>query len=222
MNVSHYAYGRPVIGINSDPETSQGELLYFHTDGFIDKFLQAGKNPHFLTEEWSRIEGELRHPDGKHLSISPCISEISIRNETPENMSRYLVRTPDMEWEEHKCSGLLLASGAGSTGWFRNCYPDSLQEEAVFPKDASFFRMLARELALRSEQDYAFRRHTIGSEGCLEVISKMNGVVVVDSHTQNLPFQGQMSLYPFPAGTTARFAVSQSKLIVAYDMETQG
>ncbi|MFN3604981.1 MAG: NAD+ kinase [Leptonema sp. (in: bacteria)] len=197
-----------IIGINSDPLTSKGKLLYFTTDSFLEFYKKNIQTRNYSTESWSLLEGNIEYPDKTKISTGICISEISIRNEFPDSMSRYFIRIDDKEWEEQKSSGLLLSTGVGSTGWFFNCLPHSLQtfKDSTFPKDANFFKSIARELGFNRIHKFKYLYNTIYENQLLEVISEMDGVIVIDSHPE--------CLFSFPSGAKATFFLSKEKLSV--------
>jgi NAD+ kinase len=211
---NHFIYtarfaSQPIIGINSDPKTSTGALLYFD----VDKFLEYHKKDVFIKNEyqieyWTQIEATLYYPDKSKISTGRCISETIIRNEFADSMSRYLVRINQKEYEEQKSSGLLLATGAGSTGWFYNCLPHSIQlfEDPRFPKNSPFFKMIAREPGFNRIHKFKYLYCTIREKEELEIISEMDGVIVVDSHPE--------CMFSFPPGTRAVFQLSKDKLKV--------
>lgn len=202
--VTHFADRLPLIGINSDPVTSAGALLQFDTDRFIENLRSAGPSPRLGTEEWTRVEGMIEYPDGRKTKIGPATSEISIRNSFPDAISRYLVRMNDEAWEEQKSSGLLLTTGTGSTGWFRNALPDRLQEGAPFPRNSAFFRGVARESGER--RHYRYRLPEVPKGGWLDLVSEMEGEITADAHPE--------VTIGFPPGTKARFRLSEQNLVV--------
>lgn len=200
--VSRFAKS-PIAGINSDPASSRGALLAGDTDEFLN-FLsafqaRASSAESFLesrvTEQWSRIECTIYLPDGEARLIGTCTSEFSIRNRFPEYMSRYLLRNvPEASdrsapFMEEKCSGLLCVTGAGSTGWFKNCLPVDRREEVIFPRSAGHFKFLARE-ALRP-----IGPEVVPAGNVLEIISEMDGEIIADS-------DHELS-YVFPYGARA-------------------
>ncbi len=207
--VTHFADRVPLIGINSDPLTSAGALLQFDADRFIRDFQNAGTSPHLVTTEWTRIEGMIEYPDGRKTKIGPATSEISIRNSFPDAISRFLVRMNDEPWEEQKNSGLLLSTGTGSTGWFRNALPDRLQESAPFPRDSAFFRGVARESGER--RNYRCRFPEVPRGGWLDLVSEMEGEITADAHPE--------VTIGFPPGTKARFSLSAQNLVVVTQIQ---
>ena len=211
--VAHRAHGLPVLGLNSDPQSSTGALLYFTPEKFISAILpytQKNKSLNIdscLMEHWTRVEGELSLPDKnkeKKIKIEACISEISVRSSFHDYISRFLLRKNNEDWEEIKCSGLLLVCGAGSSGWYRNAHSDA--QNAVFSKEAPFFRTLARETQYLHRKSLRQSKLEIHEKESLEIISEMNGEITVDANAEQI--------YPFPPGARASFFLSNQKLKV--------
>ncbi len=203
--VSHFASrDTPIIGINSDPETSIGALLHFDAPGFAAGLKGDPASAEFLMEDWSRIECNLKYLDGSERKTRLCTSEISMQCNFPAFISRYWIRKGEGEWEEQKSSGMVLATGAGSTGWFRNCHWRENQAGAVFPQTAPMFKAIAREL--RATKSYRYQKVSVGPNDSLEIISEMDGQISVDSHPE--------ATVPFPSGCTARFTLSDNTLKV--------
>lgn len=204
VHVSRFAFGRPVLGLNSDPASSTGALLYFDPPRFLETIRRMRGPDNLVIEEWTQAEGEIELPEGKSVAVGACISEISVHSKFHDYISRYNIRLAGEEWEEQKSSGLLLATGAGSTGWYRNCHP--LNEDAVFPKDAEFFRSIARETNWRARGRKRYLDVTVPRGDTLEIISAMDGEVTVDAEPERN--------FDFPPGALARFRLSAERLRV--------
>lgn len=214
IHVAQQAQETPLLGLNSDPLSSTGALLYFSPDEFIS-FISAFKenktetlsSKAFSIEQWRRVEGKLILANkgiDKKIKIGPCISEISLRNSFYDHISRFLLRKNNENWEEWKCSGLLLACGAGSSGWYRNAHPKPHQ--AVFSKEAPFFKALPRETQYLIRQKLRQSNSIIHEGEYLEVISKMNGEITIDANADQV--------LPFPPGARASFFLSKQSLKV--------
>jgi hypothetical protein len=205
IHISHYADDSHfIMGINSDTATSSGALLQFDPASFREAAKGGLDTSRFDYEEWTRIDGELIYPDGRKTRTVPCTSEISVRNSYPDTMSRYLIRKEGTEWEDQKSSGLILSTGAGSTGWFKNCLSAEDRSKAVFPKDASFFKFVAREPGSRNK--YKFMMGDVERGSYLELISEMEGEISIDANPDRT--------FEFAPGCTARFYLSESRLKV--------
>ena len=211
---AHRAQGIPIIGLNSDPQSSTGALLYFTPEQFIaavsiymQKKVDSLDMDPCLMEDWTRVEGELLLPEknkSKKIKLEACISEISVRSSFHDHISRFLLRKNNENWEEIKCSGLLLVCGAGSSGWYRNAHPEG--RHAVFPKEAPFFRALARETQYLHRTKLRQGNPQIYAQERLEIISEMNGEITIDANTEQV--------YPFPPGARVSFFLSGQKLKV--------
>lgn len=108
-NTAKYAKGQPIIGVNPDPQRFDGVLLKTHVKTFTQHLQQAMAGNMKLSEI---TMAELRLNDGQRLLafndffIGPS-SHIS---------ARYILSHAG-KTEEHSSSGILVATGAGKTGW---------------------------------------------------------------------------------------------------------
>jgi hypothetical protein len=106
--------------------------------------------------------------------------------------------------EEQKSSGLLLYTGAGSTGWYASCVGLRDIEEESFPKNAPYFKVFSRELSRRARQNFKFTDFVVDTQ--IKVISEMYGGISIDCLPERI--------YDFPPGTVAFFQLSREKLKV--------
>lgn len=198
--VAHQALPSITMGCNSDPETSVGALLGFSIESLEEK-IQKKQGIAYL-EEWTLIFTKIEYPNGQIIEAFPAVSEISIRNNSPDLISRYLVKHDGLQ-EEQKSSGLLIYTGAGSTGWVASCYP---KKTGPFPKDQRYFQVYAREPRRKDKTWEHFELIDFRVEDRFEVISEMNGGIAIDSLTERH--------YPFPPGTKASFFMGTQRLRV--------
>ncbi len=197
--VAHKMGGTTILGCNSDPNSSVGALLPFTAESLLD-----AKNQNYdslLVEHWTQISTNIHYPDGTKVETVPAICEISVRNNSPDLTSRYWIQH-EKESEEQKCSGLLLYTGAGSTGWIASCSPKKFQP---FPKNKSHFQVYARELrTAKNRQEFSLADFRTQKE--VEVVSEMNGGIAIDSLTERH--------YAFPPFSKAIFRIADSTLAV--------
>ncbi|WP_246047476.1 sugar kinase [Leptospira ilyithenensis] len=197
--VAHQTGKLHLIGCNSDPQSSVGALL-----GFTAEDLEKAVNTQFkdtTVEKWSLIKTTIQYPDGKIVQTVPAICELSIRNNSPDLTSRYWISYENRK-EEQKCSGLLVYTGAGSTGWISSCSP---RKFSSFSKHESYFHVYAREIRAKiSDKEFSLADFRALNE--VEVISEMNGGIAVDSLTERH--------YPFPPYSKAIFRLSDETLSV--------
>jgi NAD kinase len=112
--VSHYANDIPILGVNSDPERSVGCLTRWSIGNNQDVFdliemLDFGE---FDIKGWTRLNATI---NGK--LITPATSEYFFGERMRKNMSRHVLVYNGVEHEQ-KCSGIIFATGCGSTGWY--------------------------------------------------------------------------------------------------------
>ena len=104
---AHYFPEAYIVGVNSDPQTSLGALLYYNYSSLIPK-LSSIQDGNFRTEHWTTIATTL---NGKRIEDTFCTLALSIK--ATDMMSRYLLSTQEGQ-EEQKSTGWMLVSGAGS------------------------------------------------------------------------------------------------------------
>ena len=198
--VAHYSLNNLVLGCNSDNQTSVGALLSYQPEMLLECVKKGWKGSNI--EEWTLISVRIEYPDGRVIETVQGVSEISIRNNSPDLTSRYIIYDRGIV-EEQKSSGLLLYTGAGSTGWYASCVqkPNPIP---AYSKTAPYFRVYSRELGAREKDRYKLTDFKV--ENNFTVVSEMNGGISVDSLPENI--------YDFPAGAKANFAVSSKKLNV--------
>lgn len=114
--VSSWAQDIPILGVNSDPERSVGCLTRFviNDDNDVFDLVEMLDFGEFDIKSWTRlgatIDGEL---------IASATSEYFFGERMRKNMSRHILVYKGVEHEQ-KCSGIIFATGAGSTGWYRS------------------------------------------------------------------------------------------------------
>jgi len=145
---AHYFPEAYMVGVNSDPKTSLGVLLYYDYSSLIPRLgsIQVGN---FKAEHWTTIATTL---NGKRIEDTFCTLALSIK--ATDMISRYLLTTKAGQ-EEQKSTGWLLVSGAGSGNhsWYANAglYLPQISSGLYktiaepFPKDAKTLKTLTRE-----------------------------------------------------------------------------
>lgn len=145
---AHYYDKAYLIGVNSDPLTSKGQLLNF-TYASLKKCLTHIIKGDFQIETWTKIAVTL---NGKRVKDAVCIASLPVIDD--DIMKRYLLKFKGRE-EEQKATGILIVTGAGSGdgAWYRSAglylpliklgiYPEPTTE---FPKTARQIKTITRE-----------------------------------------------------------------------------
>ncbi len=114
LEVSHAITHSPLLGMNSDPETSVGYLCAGAADHmhlFVSRYLDAA----LLKRPLQRL-----HVSINHLPAGPPIrNDILFTHTCPAATSRYILCADDVE-ESQKSSGLWISTAAGSTAAIRS------------------------------------------------------------------------------------------------------
>ncbi len=141
--LSHLSVETPLLGIKSDSLRSHGGLLPVD-EANLDAAVAALREGRATLERWTRLQAQV---DGRETP--PAASEIFLGEERRRDISRHVLvppGLPDSAGEEQKGSGLLVTTGAGSTG-FAGCYLTPFDRQASearwvltepFPRGATY------------------------------------------------------------------------------------
>ncbi|MEZ4830226.1 MAG: sugar kinase [Bacteroidia bacterium] len=113
-NAAKYVGAQPIIGINPDPQRYDGILLPYTPDNFhtgLQQVLDGG----FYTDHVTMAEVTLK--DGQRLL---AFNDIFIGPSTHRS-ARYEIRYRGQS-ETQSSSGIIISTGAGSTGWLSSVY----------------------------------------------------------------------------------------------------
>lgn len=131
---SHFIGKTPMAGVNSDPIRSTGALCSWSAKD-LNNFSEKIKKGDYKIEKWTRIIAEI---DGKELT--PATSEYFFGEKNRKDMTRHVLVYRDKRYEQ-KNSGIIISTGAGSTGWYDSAnkyiYPNGnrfskTEKKAVF------------------------------------------------------------------------------------------
>jgi len=185
--------GKMVLNVRSDNLKSEGALSSCNRLN-LKEMVDQIKADRYLIEEWVRLKAEL---NGK--PIESAIDTIYIGEKNATRMSRYLLHYKN-QTEEQKSSGLLMVTGAGSTGWFRSA------GGTAFTRDAKTGRFISREIYKGTKTGYHLRKGEFHYDEEVKVLSLMDsgGIVEIDSIME----------YPFSRGDQLKVYVSRESLKV--------
>ena len=175
--ISHFVKDTFLLGINNDPQRSEGALNSITSDKIIE-IIPNILNDEFKIETWTRLETNI---EGNLISTL-AVSEIYIGEESRYTMSRHQLIHNDRV-EEQKGSGLIISTGAGSTGWFdsaiRYLYPNG----KIIPRDSSEVQFLLTEPHKGKFTTYKLTHGIIKQNDIYEIISlnDSDGVLLIDS-----------------------------------------
>jgi hypothetical protein len=114
VNTAKYLSGQPLVAVNPDPKHIDGVLLPFTVHSAPEAVRQVLKG-HLKTRFISMAEARLN--DGQSLLAFNDLF-IGVRSHLS---ARYRIRFLSQE-EDHSSSGVIVSTGAGSTGWLSSLF----------------------------------------------------------------------------------------------------
>jgi NAD kinase len=116
-NTAKYVVGQPILAVNPDPERFDGILLPFH-HGNIRSNLELALAGKSRVRAVTLAEAKLK--DGQRLL---AFNDLFIGASTHVS-ARYRIRHADLR-ENHSSSGIIVSTGAGSTGWLSSIFNET-------------------------------------------------------------------------------------------------
>lgn len=195
--VPHFIDDTLVMGVNSNPESSEGFLNYFTAMNF-ERFLARLEKDDYAVEKWTRLEATLngiKHP--------PATGHYFFGESDSEDMSQYIVEFNGKS-EKQKSSGIMAATGAGSTGWYKSA--GRYLHLTPFPKTERIFKFCVREVHDGNLAAYSMLEGTLkeGEELRIHSLNRRSGRFSIDSTVK----------FPFPRGSEAIVRIYDSPLKV--------
>lgn len=200
LATSHWVTGAVLLGVNSAPRSSVGYLSLARRAG-LARLLARIASGDLLPQQVSRLEVVLN--EGTHgRLLPPALNDVLIAHEQPAATSRYGLRL-GRKLEEHRSSGLWVATATGSTAGIRSA-------------GGSAMPLTARRLQFRARELYQVRGRdaTLGS-GFVEAGQEL----VVESAMESgwLYLDGARMAIRFPFGARAIFRVAREPLLLFAD-----
>ena len=216
VNVAKYLQAQPVFALNPDPGSIDGLLLPFTVERFADAFrrtLQGEQPLRSVTMAQARLN------DGQTLLAFNDLfigarSHVSARYEIVQGDQR----------ETQSSSGIIVSTGAGSTGWLQSVYAgaaavvtalggrvQTLPDRGRLPWDTDHLMYSVREPFPSKSTQTALVFGSVDARHPLTLTSHMadNGVIFSDGMEEDF--------LAFNAGSTATIglAPNRARLVVA-------
>ena len=220
--VSQFCQGTTtILGINSDPDRSVGHLLSAKIRTKADA-TEVARKIHmydYRIEEWQRIKCKI---NGRKIRLAT--SELFLGEKLRKNMSRHVMEhklgklhnwkheymdpLPKKIIKEHKCSGMVLATGAGSTGWLKstsnwNPWENTKEEFRYQVTEPYGYNLNENNLSINGDQIYpgdTFKLTSLNDDG----------IVSVDSWEE----------YPFNRGAVAEISFGDTLKVMRFPVDT--
>ncbi len=189
VNTAKYLEAQPLIALNPDPARIDGVLLPFtvpQARAVIERAV-AGR---LTCEEVTMAEARLN--DGQYLL---AVNDLFIGPKT-HGSARYMIRSGERE-EIQSSSGVIVSTGAGSTGWFRSILAGAAGVTEGFTEAVDLgslrtdyrFPWTSKKLAFSVREPFASRTSAAtlvfgwvepGAELRMESLMPSNGVIFSD------------------------------------------
>jgi NAD+ kinase len=198
IEAARRATSQTMLGVNSDPDRSQGFFCRATTDN-IGEFLDRAREGAVETTPLTRMAIEL---DGVEQDYQ-AINDILVAHRFSAAMSRYHLRIDGRE-EMQRGSGLWVSTAAGSTGAISSA---GGQQQ---PLDSRQFQYLMREPMAALADRYDMQAGFVDAKTGLTVTSGMRqGTVFVDGPHMRVPL-------PFGAQVTLRESTWPLKIVTGF------
>ena len=213
VNAAKYLDGQPLVAVNPDPPRIDGVLVPFTVQQVVP-VLRGVRRGKFTATDLRMARAEL--PDGQSLL---AVNDLFIGAKTHVS-ARYRLSYRGRE-EDQSSSGVIVSTGAGSTGWYRSVLAGaaglvegSAPQIGVGPlRDGYRFAATADELRFCVREPFVSRTSSagivtgrLGPGECLELTSQMpqNGVIFSDGV--------ESDFLRFDSGTTARIGLADRRV----------
>jgi NAD+ kinase len=171
IRASHFLKNTPIIGINSESEFSEGALTS------INEY-QIPKLKEILSGKFKKIENQRAEIIRNSVLLDNlALNEIYLGSESQFHTSRYVIRFQEKE-EEQRSSGVLIATGSGSTAWYESAggkpFEDTEKKLRFLVREPYFGRIFNPKI-LKGE---------VKQSQSITLVSKMHqgGVIAIDSN----------------------------------------
>ncbi len=213
-NTAKYVHNIPIIAVNPDPERYDGVLLPFTSTNFmlaVNKVLKGNYNYKMVT----MAETELN--DGQKLL---AFNDFFI-GPSSHTSARYEI-TFQGKSEKHSSSGIIVSTGAGSTGWLSSLFNMANSIHSTFhglekfpyqsiPMDEEKLVFVVREPFLSKTSQIQIASGIIypGEELIIESNMPQNGIIFSDG------IQSDFLKFNSGAIATIQIAEQKAKLVLS-------
>lgn len=198
LSTSHNLHSNiPILGVNSDPNSSVGFFCAANISNFEEYFAKAMDH---TCESISLTR--MKVSKNGHSVSTRVLNDVLFCHTNPASTSRYIIDAND-KTESHNSSGFWVGPAAGSTAARRSAGFNSL------PLVSKSLQLCARELYYRPGSEPGRKEIIVDPGSKIRVLSKMdNAAMYID---------GDHKIVPVGIGEEIVFEVSNEPLLVLGD-----
>jgi NAD kinase len=137
-NVAKYLNGQPVIGIDPEPGRNAGVLVP-HGATEAGELIAAVIAGGASIESRAMVQATL--DDGQHIT---ALNELYVGDDGHQS-ARYVLTVPGGASERQSSSGVIIATGTGSTGWAASIASDRELQATLPPQNSALLGWYIRE-----------------------------------------------------------------------------
>lgn len=197
--VAQSAGNRRILAVNPDPWRSDGALTSCMSEELPD-VLDSLMTGNYTVEDWTRLDAIV---DGVYAGSA--MSEIRLSENDPDDMSHHRL-CQGAQCAEQKGTGLLVATGAGSTGWYRSAGRYQFPKGNAFERTAGTARYILREPHEGRLLGESMWHGEITAQQSLMIESLNDGAATMSFDA--------VSKVPFPHGARVELRISELPLHV--------
>ncbi len=198
LAAAHWVTEASLLGVNSAPRSSIGYLSIARRSNMARTLAQIARGT-LAPQKVVRIEAEVA---GKRLP--PALNDFLLAHQQPAATSRYRLRLGPRA-EDHRSSGLWVATPAGSTA-------------GIHSAGGQVMPLGARRLEFRARELYRIRGHKAVLESGF--VKPGEELLVESAMADGWLYQdGSRMMVPFPFGAKAVFRVAEQPLLLFADPE---
>ncbi|HLV79811.1 MAG TPA: hypothetical protein VKT32_05990 [Chthonomonadaceae bacterium] len=213
VNTAKYLNSQPLVALNPDPQRIDGVLIPFRVEQAA-VVLGSVLRGRFACKQIRMAKADLN--DGQSLT---AVNDLFIGQRTHQS-ARYRLELAG-RGEDQSSSGIIVSTGAGSTGWYRSVLTGAAETVATiigdeqaraarenyrFDWEADFLRFSVREPFVSRTSQASLVSGAIEADQKLEVISQMpqNGVIFSDGIEEDY--------LPFNSGAIASIGLAEKRV----------
>ncbi len=191
LRAAQVAKNAAIFGINSNPRRSEGVLCSATGDDLREKLARI-INGDFFIKRFTRARILFTNSGHSYNALN----EIYVGSATPYHTSRYILKFGKIR-EEQKSSGVIVATGLGSTAWY-----GSISKESFGP-EIEELRFAVREPYKGELLSFDLTEGSLAVKEQLSLKSKMASAIVAIDSIIEIPLGNEeevkVSVSPKPA-----------------------